>query len=953
MNQTAKKKKYRVNLPKTSFPMKASLATREPEWLNKWADEGLEKRIFEKAQQSKKQFILHDGPPYANGHIHIGHALNKTLKDMIIKYKTHMGFKTRYVPGWDCHGLPIEHTLLKEMGKHKEQVSQLEFRKKARNYANKYVEIQKKEFRRLGIFGEWDTPYLTMAREYQASIARSFYELYEKGYIYKSEKPVYWSIGCETALAEAELEYQDKTSKAVFVTFPILDSEPARQTLQSIDCDASTPVSFMIWTTTPWTLPANVGIALNAKLDYGFYRINNTEVCIVATLLMERLSTKLGFEKIECLSTLKGSQLKEIISEYRHPFIDRIGRVILADYVSDEDGTGIVHIAPGHGEDDYVYGHIQNQLPILSPVDHRGNFTQDFGDGLALEGINVFDANEKIIEHLAKLGQLKGVENHQHSYPYCWRSKTPVIVRSTPQWFLKVDHNDLRKRVCDIIQNAEETAWYPDWGKNRILGMIESRPDWCLSRQRLWGVPIPVAYDTRSGDIHITEHLKSKVLEIFEKEGADAWFDKPKSYFLEENPETLEHLELEKDILDVWFDSGVSHQGVLERGHHLGFPCDLYLEGSDQHRGWFQTSLITAVALRGHAPFKGVLTHGFVVDGQGKKMSKSLGNVVSPQEVMGKFGADILRLWVSSCDTNSDIRMSPEILDRMSEAYRKIRNTFRYLLGNINDFNPLADKVKFDDMDSIDQWLLSRLKEVATEIIQCYESYKFHRIYQLVYDFCIMDLSSFYLDALKDRMYCEKAENALRKSSQSALFIVTKALCQLLAPILVFTSDEVWRSVPFTDEGSVHESLWDQALWNQSDANSLNRWNTIRRIRKYTDVIIEKMRESKQVGSSLECVVRLHTSSSALEQYLQSMRENLETGLIVSKVLIDETNDGDNSAFDLEWHHPDELHDIINIHVEKTDGHKCARCWKYYPSLNMQSGEGLCQRCFSVENELT
>jgi len=964
MSEKIHKKKYRVNLPKTSFAMKASLATREPERLKLWEEEGLERKILDQVGRKEKKFILHDGPPYANGRIHIGHALNKTLKDIIVRYKTHLGYKTTYVPGWDCHGLPIEHALFKELGKRKEHVDQIHFRKEARKYANKYVAIQKEEFKRLGIFGDWDNPYLTMNPEYQSVIAKSFYEIYEKGYVVRRKKPIYWCFDCETALAEAELEYQDKTSQAIFVSFPIHKQNPEQKKLfQDLKIPNGTKAYYLIWTTTPWTLPANVGIALHPDLEYGIYLKEGKEVFIFAKALEERLKEKLAFTDLKCLKTASGGEIKKIFPEYQHPFIQRDGQVILADYVSSTDGTGIVHIAPGHGEEDYVVGHLKNQLPIESPVDHRGTFTEDFGKDLPLKGIHVFKSNNLIVEHLKKTALLQGTEVHQHSYPHCWRCKKPIIFRATLQWFLKIDEQDLRKRVMDVIGDGGKTRWYPDWGKNRILGMMESRPDWCLSRQRLWGVPIPMACCGSCQEIYLTQEMKEKVLSLFQKESADAWFERPAKDFLPKGAKCQNcgssELELEKDILDVWFDSGVSHQAVLENGPRLGFPCELYLEGSDQHRGWFQTSLITAVALRNASPFRNVLTHGFVVDGQGKKMSKSLGNVVRPQEVMEKFGADVLRLWVSSCDTNVDIRLSPEILDRTAEAYRKIRNTFRYLLGNISDFDHQAHGVKFEEMDSIDRWALSRLKQVAEEILGCYEENKFHRIYHILHDFCITDLSSFYLDALKDRLYTQYPNHALRRSSQTAFFILAKALCQLTAPLLVFTSDEIWRSFSFGDERSVHESMWDHNLWTAYDKNSLLQWEALRIIRQHSDVAIEKLREVKTVGSSLECQIRIQTQNSEAETFLKKNYRELKMGLIVSEVNFGVGGAGKDSVggseFDLEWHDPQGTLrlDKVKIWIEKAEGAKCGRCWKYTKQVGKLADPGLCEDCLPVEQQLS
>ncbi len=768
----------------------------------------------------------------------------------------------------------------------------------------------------------------------------------------QGEKPIHWCFDCETALAEAELEYQDKTSTAIFVSF------------RSTETHGGAPVHFIIWTTTPWTLPANVGIALHPDLEYGLYQVNGKEVYIFATALEPKLKEKLGLQDLKCLKTLRGGEVKKLFPHYQHPFIaERKGDVILADYVSSTDGTGIVHIAPGHGQEDYVFGHIQNKLPVISPVNHKGLFTEDFG-ALPLKGTHVFKGNQPIIDHLKSSGHLKGSENHPHSYPHCWRCKKPIIFRSTPQWFLRIDHDDLRKRVMGVIQDPQKTTWFPDWGKNRILGMMETRPDWCLSRQRLWGVPIPLARCAKCREVHYSPELKKRTLEIFEKESADAWFERPAKDFVPSGASCLKcgsrEFVLEKDILDVWFDSGVSHQAVLEGGEKLGFPSELYLEGSDQHRGWFQTSLITAVALRDRAPFRNVLTHGFVVDGQGKKMSKSQGNVVSPEEVLKKFGADVLRLWVSSCDYNLDVRLSPEILERMSEAYRKIRNTFRYLLGNLGDFDPEKHQVPFEKMYSIDKWALTRLSRVAQEVIRSYEENKFHQIYQLLYEFCITDLSAFYLDCLKDRLYTKHPDDAQRRASQSALFIIGKAMCQLLSPILVFTSDEVWKSYKFGKGSSVHESVWDEKLWSFSDDTSFRKWESIRELRKISDLLIEKLREGKQVGSSLESQVVLDSASPELLTFLKANAKELKIGFIVSQVLfekleIDKIPDIHLNGVAWDWHLPSgELRqDKVTVAIRKASGSKCARCWKYSDQVGKMTDPLLCADCDPVEAELS
>ncbi len=710
MSEEKQTKGYKdtLNLPSTPFAMKANLAQREPEMLKTWNEEKVYESLREQAK-GKDPYILHDGPPYANGKIHIGHALNKVLKDIIVRFKTLTGHDSYYVPGWDCHGLPIEHQCLKNMGKRKEEVERVEFRKQARAYAEEFVGIQREEFKRLGIFGEWEKPYLTMNYEYQASIAESFLKIYEKGYIYQGLKPVPWCFDCETALADAELEYQDKTSQAVYVKFPI-DSKSFQSKVNIPEVEGK-KIYYVVWTTTPWTLPANVGVALHPDLTYSIVPLHD-EVWVLAESRVPhvRENLDLGFEVPECLKGVKGQELEGVM--YDHPFLERKGKTILADYVSSEDGTGIVHIAPGHGEDDYFYGYVKNKLDILSPVDNKGRFSKDFPQ---FEGQHVFKANAKIAELLGEKRFLISEEKHEHSYPHCWRCKKPIIFRATSQWFMRIDHLDLRKKMTKAI--FENIQFTPDWGKKRIGSMVESRPEWCLSRQRYWGVPIPVIGCKNCADAFFISESKQIIVETFEKEGADSWFSKEAADFLPDGFKCSgchksEFVKAE-DIIDVWFDSGVSHQAVLKKTKGLKYPAELYLEGSDQHRGWFQSSLTTSVALEDKPPFQGVLTHGFVVDGEGKKMSKSAGNVVAPQDVMKEFGADILRLWVSSVDYEYDIRLSKNILKQLADSYRKIRNTFRYVLGNINDFNLQEHGVAIKDMHEIDQWAIAATDDIV------------------------------------------------------------------------------------------------------------------------------------------------------------------------------------------------------------------------------------------------
>ncbi len=936
-----------LNLPQTEFPMKADLARREPDMLKAWDNEGLYGMIRSRSQ-GRKSYTLHDGPPYANGHIHIGHALNKILKDMIVKHKTMSGFDSLYVPGWDCHGLPIEHQCLKDMGKRKEEVERVPFRKQARAYAEKFVSIQREEFKRLGVFGEWDKPYLTMNFEYQAAIAASFLRIHEKGFIEQRLKPVPWCFDCETALADAELEYEDKQSKSIYVKFPVPPENLAKvlgsEVLENLN---GRPVYFLVWTTTPWTLPANVGVALNPQLSYDALSVDG-EVWIMASSrasVLEKFETPV-FGKV--LWSKPGRSYDRMV--YQHPFLERSGRAILADYVSAEDGTGIVHIAPGHGEEDYVAGYIENKLEILSPVDEKGRFTAQYP---ASQGIHVFKANDAIIELLKQKKLLLAEAPHQHSYPHCWRCKKPIIFRATPQWFMKVDHDDLRKKMTEEIQS--KIKFTPDWGKNRIGSMVETRPDWCLSRQRYWGVPIPIIHCSNCGKSFVSETRES-IVRAFREKGADVWFEtKAEDFFLNERaPECCgaQNLKKEDDIIDVWFDSGVSHQAVLRQYPNLSYPADLYLEGSDQHRGWFQSALTTAVALEGGAPFKGVLTHGFVVDGEGKKMSKSAGNVVSPQEVIKEYGVDILRLWVSSCDYQFDVRLSKDIIKQLADAYRKIRNTFRYMLANLYDFDPVKDRLPLAQLHPLDRWAILHTRRKLKEIHDAYDHFEFHKIYRLLHDLCSMDFSSYYFDILKDTLYTARKNSFIRRSCQSALFELLLGLVKAAAPILPFTADEVWRAFPL-EKGcpSVHASVFahDGEL---SDPALLTEWDQIRAVRNVVTLSLEKQREAKLIGSSLDAKVMIYAAGD-LSQLLKKYEKDLARILIVSQCqLTGEIRDGMEKTSVAFGETSDKITEIA-ITVAKADGLKCVRCWNYSTAVGSHPEHpGLCEKCLDALSAL-
>jgi isoleucyl-tRNA synthetase len=898
--------KTTLNLPKTDFPMKADLPKREPDILKRWTAEDLYGKIRGR-YQGKKKFVLHDGPPYANGNIHIGHALNKILKDIVVRYKTMRGFDSPYVPGWDCHGLPVEHQLFKELKLTKHGIDQVKFRRKAHDYAMKYVGIQREQFKRLGILGDWDKPYLTLSKDYEAAIVRSFGRLVEKGYIYKDLKPVNWCATCETALAEAEVEYEDKKSPSVYVKF-----------------ETAPGTYFVIWTTTPWTLVANVAITLHPDFDYAFVKAG-METLIMAKELVGRTMEVFGIKDYSIINTVKGRDLE--VKEASHPFIDRKSRVVLASYVTLEDGTGCVHTAPGHGQEDYQTGKRYN-LPTIMPVDHKGRFDETAG-GFA--GMEVYKANKAIIEKLKSLKALLAEGEVTHSYPHCWRCKKPIIFRATEQYFLKVDHEGLRERMLATI--SSKVGWIPAIGESRISAMVEKRPDWCLSRQRYWGVPIIAFYCKKCKTVLLDAGVIEHVAGFIEKEGSDAWFIREEKDLIPAGTTCgkcgASEFSKETDIIDVWFDSGVSHQAVLKGESRLDYPCELYLEGSDQHRGWFQSALITAMAIDGIAPYKEVLTHGFVVDGEGKKMSKSLGNVITPEEVMKRYGADILRLWVASSDYSEDVRLSDEILTRIADAYRKIRNTYKYLLSNLYDFDPAKDRVALSDMLEIDRWILSRLSWVINEAAKNYDSYSFHKVYRDVYQFCVSDVSSIYMDILKDRMYTYSSSSRERRSGQTAMYELLVNLLKVMAPILAFTSDEAWSYTRnHGAESSLHLESWpgpETGEW--SDEKLDDKWQRLIEIRESVLKRIEEKRQSGAIGSSLEAKVTLSSEDDAKRKLLIENKDELRYIFIVSQVEI----------------MPEKKENIV---IGKADGTKCQRCWNYSKQVGSDKGHpNLCERC--------
>jgi isoleucyl-tRNA synthetase len=924
--------KNTLNLPKTDFPMKADLPNREPKIIKHWQDTSLYSKL-RKLCKGRKKFILHDGPPYTNGNIHMGHALNKILKDIVIRYMTMRGFDSPYVPGWDCHGLPVEHQLFKELKITKYEIDQVKFRKKAYDYAMKYVAIQRDQFKRLGIMGEWENPYLTLAKHYESKIVWSFGKLVDKGYIYKDLKPVNWCATCETALAEAEVEYENKTSPSIYVKFEVTQT-PYHQSPDLREY-------FVIWTTTPWTLLANVAIAVHPDMEYVYLEKSGvgsrppalwadrpggeSGVFIVAKSLAESVMGKIGVKDYKITKTVKGKELEGL--ETRHPFIDRMSKVVLAEYVSMEDGSGCVHTAPGHGQEDYMTGK-RYKLQIVMPVDSKGKFDNTCGE---FSRMDVIKANKPILEKLKSIGALLHEEDVTHSYPHCWRCKKPIIFRATEQYFLRIDHEDLRKHMLKTI--SQDIKWIPAVGESRIRAMVENRPDWCLSRQRYWGVPIVAFYCKSCNEVLLDAKVIEYVAGLFEKDGADAWFINKEEDLVPKGTKCKKcgstSFRKETDIIDVWFDSGVSHQAVLKNNKDLDYPCELYLEGSDQHRGWFQSALITGMGIDKMAPYKSVLTHGFVVDGEGKKMSKSLGNVITPEEVMKKYGADILRLWVASSDYSEDIRVSDEILMRLADAYRKIRNTYKYLLSNLYDFDPEKDRVEYKDMLEIDRWILNELAMLVKDSAVNYEMYAFHKVYRDVYNFCVNEVSSIYLDVLKDRMYTSAKSSAERRSGQTAMFEVLTALLKIMAPLLTMTTDETWGYLSMKDKKeSVHLESWpDESVCKKwVDSKLQEKWRILAGIREMVLKKIEEKRSQGVIGSSLEAAVTVITNDDNNTKVLEEHKEFLRYLFIVSQV-------------SLKKGEPDIL-------VEKAKGEKCSRCWNYSDKVGVDKVHPtLCERC--------
>ncbi|WP_136524567.1 isoleucine--tRNA ligase [Geomonas ferrireducens] len=917
-----------LNLPSTNFPMKGNLPQREPEMLKHWNEIDINQKI-EEAGANRPRYILHDGPPYANGHIHIGHALNKILKDIVLKSKRMEGFAAPYVPGWDCHGLPIELQVEKNLGSKKHEISKLEMRKLCREYAAKFVGIQREEFERLGIFGDWDEPYLTMNASYEGATARELARFAENGGLYKGKKPVHWCSSCGTALAEAEVEYADHKSPSVFVKFALKEDLGS-----AVPALSGKKASMVIWTTTPWTLPANLAIALHPELDYVALALNSGDVVIVADGLKESFLKEIGAEG-EVLAKFPSKILEKKLA--RHPFYDQDSIILLGEHVTLEAGTGCVHTAPGHGQEDYELG-LQAGLDIYNPVDNRGRFYENIE---FFAGQFVFDANKNVIEKLIEVGALLGSKEISHSYPHCWRCKKPVIFRATEQWFISMEKNDLRGKALSEINNVN---WIPKWGRERIYGMIENRPDWCVSRQRSWGVPIAAFYCKSCGNVMADGKVMHHVADLFAEHTSDIWYDWDAAKFLPEGTTCpscgKNEFEKEGDILDVWFDSGTSHAAVLELRENLGSPADMYLEGSDQHRGWFHSSLLASVGTRGRAPYKNVLTHGFVMDGAGRKMSKSVGNVVAPEDVIKKFGGDVLRLWVAAQDYRDDLRISQEILTRLSESYRRIRNTCRYILGSINDFNPETDCVAYADMPELDRWAMHQLELLKEKVLASYNDSEFHILYHAVNGFCTVEMSAFYLDILKDRVYTSKKDSAARRSGQTVMYKVLDALVRMVAPVLSFTAEEVWAEMPGNRESSVHLALFPALTPEVKDDALAVRWEKIIKIRSEVSKALELARVKKVIGHSLDAAVSLKASGDT-EAFLKEYAAQLPEIFIVSKAELCDSLSGEvYQAEGIEG---------LEVAVSAAPGEKCERCWCYSEELGKDAEHpAICPKCLAA-----
>ena len=917
-----------LNLPKTEYPMRGNLPQREPLFLEKWDNEDIYGEMVKK-NEGKPRFVLHDGPPYANGNIHIGTALNKIIKDMIVRYRNMAGFQAPFVPGFDTHGLPIELKARAKAGvANALSMPPVELRNICREFAEGYIQDQTNQFKRLGVLGDWKNPYITLAPEFEARQIEVFGEMATKGYIYKGLKPVYWCSECQTALAEAEIEYAEDPCYSVYVKFPVADD---RGVLSAKGIDVS-KTSFVIWTTTTWTLPANLAICLGPKFTYQAVQVGD-EIYIMAEALTEETLKVANITEYTVLAQFTGAELEYMTA--KHPFLDRESLIIVGDHVTLESGTGCVHTAPGHGVDDFNICKNYEQIGISVPVDSEGRMTEEAGPICA--GMTTDEANKAIAIHMDKTGSLFAMKKIVHQYPHCWRCKKPVLFRATDQWFCSVD-----SFKDDAVRAIQDVKWMPAWGEDRITSMVRERSDWCISRQRLWGVPIPIFYCEDCGKPIIDSAFIRAVSDLFRKEGSNGWYAHEADEIVPEGAACPhcggKHFRKESDIMDVWFDSGSSHAAVCEERDELTWPADLYMEGADQYRGWFQSSLLTAVACTGKAPYKAVLTHGWVVDGEGKAMHKSLGNAIAPDEVIKDYGAEILRLWVASLDYRVDVRLSKDILKQLSEAYRKVRNTARYILGNLHDFDPNTDQVADEKLQDIDRWALMRLEQVVAEVREAYDNYEFHDAFYAIHHYCVVDLSNFYLDVLKDRLYVEEASGELRRAAQTAIYRILNAITRMLAPILAFTAEEIWSYLPHTDSDDARSVM----LNDMPTANVVSnpefeaKWDRIHAIRNDVQKALEAARNAKVIGSSLDAKVALYCDAELLP-FVKSVEVLLPTVLIVSQVSVCGEGNGEFSG------------DVagLSVSVAHADGGKCCRCWTYSESVSEES-DGLCARCAAL-----
>ena len=924
--------KATVLLPQTDFPMKGNLATKEPEIIKRWQEQGIYQKMMAK-NEGKTSFVLPDGPPYANGSIHIGHALNKTLKDIIIKYKNMKGFLSPFIPGWDCHGLPIEHAVMKNLGPKAKEKSDSEIRALCRAEASKWIEHQRPQFQRLGVLADWANPYYTMDSSYEAEQVREFARAYERGVVYLGTKPVYWNWTLQTALADAEVEYHPHKSPAIYVKFPVKDSE----TLKKLG-NPDRPVSFVIWTTTPWTLPANLGIALNEEFDYNLFE-TGSELIVLAKALKEFVENDTGLKLKDTGFSFKGKSLDK--GKAKHPFYDRDSLIVLGDHVTSDAGTGAVHTAPGHGADDYKVG-LRYGLEVLSPVDSSGKYTDEVPE---YKGINIFKANPIIIERLKEQGVLLGQKEIEHSYPHCWRSKTPLIFRATPQWFIGLDEEDTQLRKV-ALKEIDHIGFFPKWGEARFRAMMEGRPDWCVSRQRVWGVPIPIFYCLKTEKPLVDKDVMMKVADVMEKEGGiEAFFKYSADHFIgdtvrkknlnEQDPDFgSKGFRQGKDIFDVWFDSGVCHAAVQKRRTGMAFPADIYLEGSDQHRGWFNTSLISSVATNGKAPFKALITHGFVNDSQGMKMSKSKGNVVDPNDVASKSGAEIIRLWTVYEDYGGDVKCGQQEFDRVTETYRRIRNSMRFLLGATFDFDPAKDSVPYEKLTTLDQWALGRLYELNRKLTDAFDEYSFYKVYHGLNSFFTVDLSATYLDILKDRLYTWKANGPQRRAAQTVIYTITDFLIRMMAPVLSFTAEESYGYLKGDKKESVFLTDFPVAPEKWNNQQLAVTFEELLKVRGDVQKVLENLRAQKTIGASLEAKVTIKAEGKTLETLKTfhgkgGLASDLREFFIVSDIEL--------------------LSGLYEVKAEKASGEKCVRCWIYSKDTGQNSQHpGVCSKCVTA-----